>query len=79
LQSRPVSHASPSGSARLFLSGYSGASERAPQIRGLKIGSMRVGSGLKEFSVESGGSLGAAEEALEPAQTFLDALDGSRV
>ena len=30
-------------------------------------------------SVESGGSLGAAEEALEPAQTFLDALDGSRV
>src|SRR5258708_29073930 len=56
-----------------------GARERDPQRRGLKIGSMRIGSGLTESRGESGGSFGAAEEALEPAQAFLDALDGSRV
>src|ERR1700738_2484624 len=56
-----------------------GASDREPQRRGLKIGSMRSGSGLKESKGESRGSLGAAEEALKAAQTFLDALNGSRV
>src|SRR6202041_3351177 len=39
----PVSQASPSGSARLVFSGKSGASVRAPQGRGLKIGSSRAG------------------------------------
>jgi len=46
LQSTPVSHASPSGSVKLDFSGKSGANERAPQIRGLKMGSMRVGVGF---------------------------------
>jgi len=45
-QSTPVSQASPSGSVRLDFSGKSGASERAPQRRGLKMGTMRVGVGL---------------------------------
>jgi len=42
-----------------------GARERDPQRRGLKIGSMRIGSGLTESGSESGGRFGAAEEALE--------------
>src|ERR1700686_490737 len=46
LQSTPVSQASPKGSARWDFSGKSGASEREPQRRGLKIGSMRNGSEL---------------------------------
>src|SRR5882724_7280867 len=46
LQSTPVSHASPSGSLRFDFSGKTGASERAPQILGLKMGSMRVGVGF---------------------------------
>src|SRR5215467_1895811 len=47
-----VSQASPIGSSRFAFSGYSGASERDPQIRGLKVGSIRNGSG-------AGSSLGA--------------------
>src|SRR5712664_4564722 len=46
LQSTPVSHASPSGSLRFDFSGKRGANERAPQILGLKMGSMRVGVGF---------------------------------
>src|ERR1700688_2364545 len=38
LQSTPVSQASPKGSARWDFSGKSGASEREPQRRGVKIG-----------------------------------------
>src|SRR5258707_9969435 len=40
------SHASPTGSARLDFSGYSGAREREPHRRGLNVGSMRNGSGF---------------------------------
>src|ERR1700730_936801 len=40
-----VSHASPRVSARFVLSGKYGASERVPQMRGLKIGSIRDGTG----------------------------------
>ena len=79
LQPTPVSQASPINSLRFAFSGKRGASERDPQGRGLKIGSMRIGSGLKESKGESGGSFGAAEKAFEAAQAFLDALDGSRV
>src|SRR6266851_4498218 len=79
LQLTPVSQASPSGSARLVFSGYMGARERDPQRRGLKIGSMRIGSGRTESRDESGGRFGAAKEAFEAAQAFLDALDGSRI
>src|SRR5580765_2886546 len=46
LQSRPVSQASPSGSVRFVFSGNNGASDLEPQMRGLKMGSMRNGSGL---------------------------------
>src|SRR5216684_903623 len=46
LQSTPVSHASPSGSLKFDLSGKRGANECAPQILGLKMGSMRVGVGF---------------------------------
>src|SRR5258705_10126419 len=46
LQSTPVSHASPNGSLRFDFSGKRGANDRAPQILGLKIGSMRVGVGF---------------------------------
>src|SRR5258705_13837356 len=46
LQSTPVSHASPSGSVRFDFSGKRGANDRAPQILGLKMGSMRVGVGF---------------------------------
>lgn len=46
LQSMPVSQASPRGSVRLIFSGKSGAREREPQSRGLKIGSIRNGSGF---------------------------------
>src|SRR5713226_3390443 len=46
LQSTPVSHASPIGSCRFDLSGKRGANDRAPQILGLKMGSMRVGVGF---------------------------------
>src|SRR6266481_2677239 len=46
LQSTPVSHASPSGSLRFDFSGKRGANDRAPQILGLKMGSMRVGVGF---------------------------------
>src|SRR5882724_5137702 len=53
LQSTPVSQASPRGSGRLVLSGYMGARERDPQIRGLKIGSMRVGSGFTNHAAAS--------------------------
>src|SRR5713226_10558475 len=56
-----------------------GASERDPQRRGLKVGSMRIGSGRTESGGESGGGFGTAKEILEPAQAFLDALDGSGV
>src|SRR2546426_222557 len=44
--SRPVNHASPSGSERFVFSGKSGSRERDPQIRGAKMGSRRVGSSL---------------------------------
>src|SRR6201998_649035 len=44
-ESNAVSQASPSGSLRFVLSGKSGARDRAPQGRGLKIGSMRVRTG----------------------------------
>src|SRR5689334_4384098 len=46
LQSSPVSQTSPSGSVRFDFSGKRGARERAPQMRGLNTGSMRVGSGF---------------------------------
>src|SRR5882762_4394232 len=46
LQSTPVSHASPSGSLRFDFWGKRGANDRAPQILGLKMGSMRVGVGF---------------------------------
>src|SRR5580704_9614845 len=69
-QSSPVSQASPSGSARFDFSGKSGASDRAPQMRGLKIGSSRWGAG---FKLSSG--LSPREEAIETAQPFVDALD----
>src|SRR6266403_4263700 len=46
LHSVPVSHASPSGSLRFVFSGKRGANDRAPQILGLKMGSMRVGVGF---------------------------------
>src|SRR6266850_3309692 len=42
----PVSQASPIGSCRFDLSGKRGANDRAPQILGLKTGSMRVGVGF---------------------------------
>ncbi len=45
-QSTPVSQASPSGSVRFVLSGNRGARDLAPQIRGLKMGSIRRGSGF---------------------------------
>src|ERR1700682_3405932 len=45
-ESTLVSQASPSGSTRLDFSGKSGAREREPQRRGLKIGSIRLGSGF---------------------------------
>src|SRR5882724_7359617 len=41
-----LSQASPMGSLRLDFFGNSGASEREPQIRGLKVGSIRKGSGF---------------------------------
>jgi len=41
-----VSQASPSGSVRFVFSGNNGASDLEPQMRGLKMGSMRNGSGL---------------------------------
>src|SRR6266852_3721358 len=53
LQSTPVSQASPSGSVRFDFSGKSGANERAPQRRGLKMGSMRVGVGLTVYDAAS--------------------------
>src|SRR6267378_5134515 len=46
LQSVPVSQASPIGSGRFNFSGYNGVSERAPQMRGTKVGAMRKGSGV---------------------------------
>ena len=46
LQSTPVSQASPIGSGKFDFSGKRGANERAPQILGLKMGSMRMGAGL---------------------------------
>jgi hypothetical protein len=52
-QSTPVSQASPNGSVKLVFSGKSGAKERAPQRRGLKIGSMRNGSGLTVYAAAS--------------------------
>src|SRR5579863_4793136 len=48
LHSRPVSQASPSGSARFVFSGKRGARDREPQMRGLKMGSIRNGSGFNE-------------------------------
>src|SRR6266481_8127526 len=53
LQSTPVSQASPIGSARFDFSGYSGASERAPQMRGTNLGSMRNGSGFTNYDAAS--------------------------
>src|ERR1700730_19426912 len=50
LQSTLVSHASPSGSTKFEFSGNSGAKERAPQMRGLKTGAMRVGEGFSKLS-----------------------------
>src|SRR6267378_6087742 len=44
-QSRAVSHASPTGDLRSYISGKKGASERAPHRRSEKNGSMRNGSG----------------------------------
>src|SRR6266446_10655462 len=44
-QSRPVSHASPIGDLRSYISGKRGASERAPHRRSENTGSMRNGSG----------------------------------
>ena len=52
-QSTPVSHASPSGAVKLDFSGKRGANERAPQMRGLKMGSMRVGVGLTVYDAAS--------------------------
>src|ERR1700674_4494774 len=52
-QSGPVNQASPTGSGRFVLSGYMGASERAPQMRGLKMGSMRVSSGRTAYEAAS--------------------------
>src|SRR6202008_4479272 len=52
-QSTPVSQASPSDSSKFDFSGKSGTSERAPQRRGLKMGSMRVGVGLTAYEAAS--------------------------
>src|SRR2546430_11799930 len=52
-QSTPVSQASPSGSVKLDFSGKSGANERAPHRRGLKIGSTRNGSGRTVYAAAS--------------------------
>src|ERR1700694_3391182 len=52
-QSTLVSQASPSGSARSVLAGKRGASERAPQGRGLKTGSIREGSGFTDQEAAS--------------------------
>ncbi len=46
LQFTSLSHASPTGSRRFAFSGKSGASDREPQMRALKVGSMRNGSGF---------------------------------
>src|SRR6266581_705936 len=52
-QSTPVSQASPIGSCEFDFSGKRGASEHAPQMRGTKMGSMRVGAGLTVYDAAS--------------------------
>src|SRR5260370_38039014 len=81
-QSTPVSQASPSGSSKFDFSGYRGARERAPQRRGLKMGSMLVGVGFTGglgLALVAGGSekrrLGAA--ALQ-SQTAASARERKR-
>src|SRR5262249_31758021 len=51
------SQASPMGSVRLDFWGKSGASEREPQRRGLKVGSMRNGSGFMNVYTLQGGEV----------------------
>src|SRR5438128_4413869 len=51
LQLTSLSQASPMGSLRFDFSGNSGASEREPQIRALKVGSIRNGSGFMNFEL----------------------------
>src|ERR1700682_2091981 len=75
LQCVPVSHASPSGSATFDFSGNNGANECAPQMRGLKIGSMRSGSGLTVLRR----GFSPAEESPQATQTFVDTLNGGGV
>src|SRR4029077_10782484 len=53
LQSIPVSQASPIGSGKSDFSGYRGANERAPQMRGTKTGSIRNGSGFTIYDAAS--------------------------
>src|SRR5215813_490112 len=74
-QRTSVSQASPIGSGKSFLPGKIGASERAPQIRGLNVGSIRNGSGI----TNSGGGLSAGEESIEPPQSFLNSVKRSRI
>src|SRR5260370_33373268 len=53
LQSTPVSQTSPIGSRKSDFSGKRGASERAPQMRGTNLGSMRNGSGFTNYDAAS--------------------------
>src|SRR5690242_2646408 len=90
LQSSPVSQTSPSGSVRFVFSGKRGARERAPQMRGLNTGSMRVGSGFTLLAEpahsgksgnahghqESRGGFHAGEKPLQAAEPFFDPFDG---
>src|SRR5260221_4750423 len=75
MQRTSVSHASPIFSARFVLSGKIGASERVPQIRGLKVGTIRKGAGFTKLSRR----LCSREEFIQPAQSVIDSFEGSCV
>src|SRR5450432_3271298 len=78
--SGPVSHASPMGSGRFIFSGYIGASEREPQMRGMNLGAIRVGAGRMDAGgTFLRGGFRATEETAKAAQAFVDALDGGGV
>src|SRR5258707_12451081 len=67
MQRTSVSHASPIFSARFVLSGKIGASERVPQIRGLKVGTIRKGAGFAKLSP----SLCSREAFIQPPHSFI--------
>src|SRR5882672_10144830 len=68
----PVSQASPIGSCRFDLSGKRGANERAPQILGLKMGSMRVGVGFTRYHALACGVSGAEKRQLGPDKAGIN-------